>query len=127
MRRWSIFVLIGPLVGFLVLVALGGGFQSHAVEAFLLMLPFAMVAGVVPAIITASFDYLFEKWGLQQLHRLIGVAIVGYGAAYLLTFANLAEATPLVFFEFRWGLVGAVPAVICSWLSGSSVSLRPSE
>jgi hypothetical protein len=126
-RRWSIFIVIGPLVGFLVLVALGGGFQSHAVEAFVLVLPFAMVAGFAPAIVTASFDYLFEKWGLQQLHRLIGVALVGYGAVYLLTVANLAEATPLVPLEFRWGLVGAVPAVICSWLSRPSMSLRLSE
>jgi hypothetical protein len=30
---------------------------------------------------------------------------------------NLFETTPLISFQYRWGLIGAVPAVICSWLS----------
>ena len=43
MRRWAIFGLIGPFVGFLVFVGLGGGFKSNAVQSFLIVLPFAMV------------------------------------------------------------------------------------
>jgi hypothetical protein len=44
-----------------VFVALAGGFQSHAVQSFLIVLPFAMVAGFVPAIVTAAFDGAFER------------------------------------------------------------------
>jgi hypothetical protein len=116
-RRWAIFGRIGPFVGFLVIVGLAGGFKSHAIEAFLIVLPFAMAAGLVPAIVTATFDRLFEKWGVQQLDRLFRIALVGYGAAYLLMLENLFETTSLISFEFRWGLIGAVPAVICSWLN----------
>jgi hypothetical protein len=125
-RRWAIFGLIGPFVGFLVFVGLGGGFRSHAVQSFLIVLPFAMVAGFVPAMVTATFDRLFERWGVQQLDGLVRIALVGYGAAYLLMLENLFETTPLISFEYRWGVIGAVPAVICSWLNKPSVySSRP--
>ena len=120
MRRFAIFGLIGPCVGFLVFVGLGGGFQSHAVESFLIVLPFGIVAGFVPAMVTATFDRLFETWGLQQLDRFIRIAAVGYGAAYLLMLENLFETTPLISFQYRWGLIGAVPGVLCSWLSKPS-------
>jgi hypothetical protein len=121
-RRWAIFGLIGPFVGFLVFIGLGGGFQSHAVESFLIVLPFAMVAGFVPAMVTATFDRLFERLGVQQLDRLFRIALVGYGAAYLLMLENLFETTPLVTFQYRWGLIGVVPAVVCSWLNRPSMN-----
>jgi len=120
-RRWAIFGLIGPFVGFLVFVGLAGGFQSHAAQSFLIVLPFAMAAGFVPAMVTATFDRLFERLGVQQLDRLFRIALVGYGAAYLLMLENLFETTPLISFQYRWGLIGAVPAVICSWLNQPSM------
>ena len=123
MRRWAIFALIGPFVGFLVFVGMAGGFRSHAVEAFLIVLPFAMVAGFVPAMVTANFDRLFEKWGVHPLDRFARMAVVGYVCAYLLMLENLFETTPLISFEYRWGLIGAIPAVFCSSLT----SLRPSS
>jgi hypothetical protein len=79
-----------------------------------------MVAGFVPAMVTATFDRLFERWGVQQLDRLIRIALVGYAAAYLLMLENLFETAPLISFQYRWGLIGAVPAVICSWLNRPS-------
>jgi drug/metabolite transporter (DMT)-like permease len=120
-RRWTIFGLIGPFVGFLVFVGSGGGFRSHAVQSFLVVLPFAMVAGFVPAMVTATFDRLFERRGVRQVDRLFRIALVGYGAAYLLMLENLFETTPLISFQYRWGLIGAVPAVICSWLNKPSM------
>ncbi|WP_194471518.1 hypothetical protein [Bradyrhizobium sp. CCBAU 51753] len=117
MRRFAIFGLIGPFVGFLVFIALGGGFASHAVEAFLILLPFAMIAGLVPAILTALFDSAFEKWPLRRSGRFMGVAAIGYATAYLLMLENLVETTVSIPFEYRWGLIGAIPAVFCSWLN----------
>jgi hypothetical protein len=119
-RRWAIFVLVGPFVGLSVFVGLAGGFQSHTVESFFILLPFAMVAGFVPAIVAAIFDRFFEGRDVGRLGRLIRMAVVGYGAAYLLILENLLETTPLISFEYRWGLIGAVPAVVCSWLNSSS-------
>lgn len=117
MKRWAIFGLIGPFIGFLVFISLGGGFRSHAVESFLIVLPFAMVAGLAPAMVAAVFDRVFEKWGVGKLDQLIRMAAVGYGAAYFLMLENLFEATPLISFEYRWELIGAIPAVLCSWLN----------
>jgi hypothetical protein len=124
-RRWAIFGLIGPLVGFLVFIGLAGGFQSRAVESFLFLLPYAMVAGFGPAMVAGIFDCIFEKWGLHPLDRLIRIAVVGYASAYLLMLENLFETTPLMSFEYRWGLIGAIPAVLCCWLNKpSAFSLR---
>jgi hypothetical protein len=117
MMRLPIFGIVGPLVGFLVVIGLGGGFRSHAIQAFFVVLPFAMIAGFVPAVLTGLFDRAFEKWGVRPLDRYIGIAAVGYGAAYILALENLFETTPLIPIEFRWGLVGAIPAVLCSWLN----------
>jgi hypothetical protein len=120
-RRWAIFGLIGPFVGFLVFIGIAGGFRSHAVEAFLIVLPFAMVAGFVPAMVTATFDRVFEKWGVHPLDRLIRIAVAGYAGAYLLMLENFFETTPLISFDYRWGLIGAIPAVLCSWLNRPSL------
>jgi hypothetical protein len=100
-----------------VFLVLGGGFKSHAVEAFLILLPAAMVAGFVPALVVAAFDNFFEKRSVRPLDRFIWIAVIGYGATYLLTLENLFETTPLIPFQYSWGLIGAVPAVFCSWLS----------
>lgn len=125
MRRWAIFGLIGPFVGLLVFISLGGGFQSHAVESFLIVLPFAMVTGFAPAMLAAMFDWVFERWGVRQFDRFIRMAVVGYGAAYLPMLENLFETTPLISFEYRWGLIGAIPAVLCSWLYKPSAYSPP--
>lgn len=82
MKRFVIFGLIGPLVGFLVLIALGGGFRSNFWEAFFIALPFAMVAGLAPALVTAAFDHVFQMRGISPWDRYILTGIVGYGAAY---------------------------------------------
>jgi hypothetical protein len=126
-RRWAIFGLIGPFVGLLVFIGIAGGFRSHAVEAFLIVLPFAMVAGFVPAMVTATFDRIFEKWGVHPLDRFIRMAVVGYGCAYLLMLENLFETTPLISFDFRWGLIGAIPAALCSWLNKPSALSSQSD
>jgi hypothetical protein len=99
MRRYAIFGLIGPLVGFFVLIALGGGFKSHSVEAFLIVLPFAMIARFVPAIVTAAFDHVFERRVVRHRERYILIAFVGYGTAYLLMLENLFEPAPLISFQ----------------------------
>jgi hypothetical protein len=126
-RRWAIFGLIGPFVGFLVFIGIAGGFRSHAIEAFLIVLPFAMVAGFVPAMVTATFDRVFEKWGVHPLDRFIRMAVVGYGCAYLLMLENLFETMPLISFDYRWGLIGAIPAVLCSWLNEPSARSPQSD
>lgn len=115
--RWAIFGLGGPFVGFLVFIGLAGGFHSRAIESFMIVLPFAMIAGFVPALVTGLFDRGFERRGARGLDRLVKIAVVGYGATYLLLLENAFETTPLITFEYRWGLIGLIPAVLCSWIN----------
>ena len=43
--------------------------------------------------------------------------IVGYASAYLFMFENYFEVEPLFPFRYDWGLIGAIPAVICSFVT----------
>jgi hypothetical protein len=122
MIRFLFFGALGPFLGFLVFIAIGGGFKSHAAESFTILLPFAFLAGVLPALATAVVDRMIAAWGVRSGKRYFLTGLVGYAAAYLLMLENLLEVSPLVSFQFDWGLIGAVPAVICSWVTDKTES-----
>ena len=117
MIRYPLFAFLGPFVGYLVFIVLGGGFRSHATESFMIVLPFALMAGLLPALATAALDRWIEMWGGKSLQRYLLTGLVGYAAAYLLMLENLLEASPLMQFRYDWGLIGAIPAVVCSWIT----------
>jgi len=83
----------------------------------MIVLPFALMAGLLPALATAALDRLIEMWGAKSLQRYLLTGLVGYAAAYLLMLENLLEASPLMQFRYDWGLIGAIPAVVCSWIT----------
>lgn len=125
--RVGIFIFLGPVLGLLVLIALGGGFRSHAGTAFAVVLPFAILAGFLPALIVAGFDRFLERSGVRSIQRYLGAALCGYVAAYLLMFANLFESSPLVPYELKWGLIGMIPAIICSWVADMLSGFLPED
>ena len=125
MWRYEIFGIVGPLTGFLAFMELGGGFGHQSVESFFILLLIAMIAGLVPAVVTAAFDGFFERLGGRKHERYILIALVGYAASYLLALENLFEPTPMVPSNYSWGLIGAIPAVLCSWLNVVSADLSP--
>ncbi|WP_152033224.1 hypothetical protein [Bradyrhizobium sp. DOA9] len=119
MIRFGVFGVLGPLAGYFVFLGLGGGFSgpSSAGVAFIMLLPVAWIAGVVPALLTASFDQSLARLGATPAQRYLLTALVGYAAAYLLMLANFLEAEPLFPFQSSWGLVGAIPAAVCSFVT----------
>ena len=119
MIRSVVFGALGPIAGYVIFLGLGGGFKGSgsAGFAFAMLLPIAWVAGVVPALATSTFDLLFERLGARSAQRYLLTAMVGYASAYLLMFANLLEAEPLFPFGYAWGLVGAIPAALCSFVT----------
>jgi hypothetical protein len=55
------------------------------------------------------------SYGVCFWHLLTG--IIGYASAYLFMVDNYFEIEPLFPFRYDWGLVGAIPAVICSFVT----------
>jgi hypothetical protein len=117
MVRFGIFAGFGPFIGLLTLIVLGGGFVSHALESFVILVPFALIAGLAPALVTAAVDKMIETWGAKSVRRYLLTAIAGYAATYLLMLENFFEIEPMVPFRYDWGLIGAIPAMICSWIT----------
>ena len=118
MIRFPVFTVLGPLAGYFVFIGLAGGFKGDgAGVAFGMLLPVAWIAGLVPALITAALDQLFERHGARSVQRQLLTGIVGYASAYLFMFENYFEVEPLFPFRYDWGLIGAIPAVICSFVT----------
>ena len=118
MIRFPVFMVLGPLGGYFVFDSLAGGFKGHdAGVVFGMLLPVAWIAGLVPASITAALDKFFERLGARSVQRYLLTGIAGYASAYLFMFENYFEIEPLLPFRYDWGLVGAIPAVICSFVT----------
>jgi hypothetical protein len=127
MKRALIFLLGGPPIGaavcwFVLLPALSwfagdAPFNGSMFVAYVLMLSAAYMLGVIPAGLTCL---LSAKLARHQ---------VGYQWAWCALFGLVVGFIPLAtaFFNgfihgpflLAFGLVGAIPAAICSWLSGN--------
>jgi hypothetical protein len=118
MIRFPVFTVLGPLTGYFVFIGLGGGIKGDSAGIiFGMLLPVACIAGLVPASITAALDQLFERLGARSVQRHLLTGISGYVSAYLFMLENYFEIEPLFPFRYDWGLVGAIPAVICSFVT----------
>jgi hypothetical protein len=118
MIRFPVFTILGPLTGYFVFIGLGGGIKGNdAAIIFGMLLPVAWIAGLVPASMTAALDKLFEWLGARSVLRCLLTGMAGYACAYLFMLENYFEIEPLFPFQYGWGLVGAVPGVICSFVT----------
>jgi hypothetical protein len=117
MKRFLIFILLGPLLGYLVFVLrnasagkMVGGFMG-----FVFGVPIAYLFGLPIVLIMWVEDwFLFDKIGLGI--KLATSACVGYLAsiAMLLLTSALHLHLPEI---LTFGIVGAIPAAVCSWLA----------
>ncbi len=110
MKRFLIFTLVFPLIALAVFTA-PDGFKN-----FVNWLGYAYLAAIILAWLSAAADWALSA--KPTFHRIAGTAIVG-------GFITSATARFLWggFYEF-WpavmaGLVGAIPAAACSWLSAA--------
>jgi hypothetical protein len=115
MKRFAIFMLIGPAVGFPVVLLrqlLTGRFAGW--EAVAYQLPFAYLFAVPPSLVMLLVDWLlFER--LRPWQRIVTLALVGYGTSIVM----LLIWSPYQIQLFRlltFGIAGAAQAAICSWL-----------
>jgi hypothetical protein len=119
MKRIAIFALLGPLLGFIWgfwifwqifswVLGDGSTFDWHQV----ILIPLAYAVGIVPCLVTGLFDHFLgsTRW------RVLWTALFGYAAALLplvVSIQYIHGPAVLIF-----GIVGVVPAAVCSWLSG---------
>ncbi|MDB5616980.1 hypothetical protein [Tardiphaga sp.] len=120
MRRFLVFLLLGPLIGFAVFAVrdvLGGKIFGGPIG-LLVGLPFAYVFGLPIVLVMWFEDWLLEGWmGLWP--KLLTSAVTGYVAVIaLLVIATTRQLSLRETLTF--GIVGAIPAVICSWLARST-------
>ncbi len=118
MKRFLLFLLLGPAVGFAVFeireVLSGriiGGFIG-----FLMGLPIAYWFGLLPSLIMWGEDWFLEdKIGLWP--KVLTSAVTGYivSIAMLLIWTSVPIPLPQI---LTFGIVGASQGLVCSWLSG---------
>jgi len=118
MKRFAIFVLLGPLIGFIVFVLrdIAGGKIFGGFLGLLFGLPFAYLFGVLPALIM----WLEDWWLCTRIPlpaKIATSAITGYVAVIALLWLNTAPGQVHTPQFLTFGLVGAIPAAICSALS----------
>jgi hypothetical protein len=119
MKRFLIFVLLFPGIATAVLFALisiGVGALPDNPEA-IFVVGWGYIVGLIPALVCALVDLLLGK---TRIPPVVGTTLVGYGIALL---------AGLVIFDFglfgrilAFGLIGGIPAAVCSWLSGGDAS-----
>ena len=116
MKRFVVFMLVGPAVGYVVFLLLqllsgkGGGWET-----FILGLPFAYLFAILPSLVMWSWDsLLFNRTRIWP--RIATSAIAGYAASIAMLMIWAAVQVPLRQ-ALTFGIAGAVQAAVCSWLA----------
>jgi hypothetical protein len=121
MRRVSFFILLGPFLSWLIFIAmlspklLTGPRFDGGLQFFLIALLVCYAPGVLLFLVIAGIDHLLSRYHW----RILVCAVVGFGAAYTLFYIG-AQGGPEKDFQQYWfflGLMGGIPAAVCSWLS----------
>jgi hypothetical protein len=124
MKRFLIFLLLSPLLGFTVFIIrdIAGGMIFGGPMGFLFGLPFANLFGLPVVLIMWAEDWwLADKINLPV--KVVTSACVGYVA--VIAILLMAATRHLSLHEcLTFGIVGAIPAAICSWLAGFNQQKR---
>lgn len=123
MKRLLIFALLGPPLGvatglWIILPvfswALGeaSSFDHHQV----VLLPLGYLVGAVPALLAGLIDGFLATRNSRW--RVLWMALAGFVLSFLPLASSFAAGLIHGPFILVFGFVGALPAAVCSWLSG---------
>jgi hypothetical protein len=118
MKRFLLFLLLGPAIGFAVfeIREVLSGRMIGGVLGFVMGLPIAYWFGLVPSLVMWGEDWFLEdKMGLWP--KVLTSAVTGYAVtiAMLLIWTSVTIPVSQI---LTFGIVGAVQGAVCSWLSG---------
>jgi hypothetical protein len=127
MKRYLIFAALGPLLGgFLLLLTstMMSGYLSHPPSAseigkllavFVKTLQYSYLFGILPTLMIAAVDdILFHVKRIGPMARMLILGALAFIAAGLFYGSRGPDSGVAQF--ILYGLVGLVPATICSWL-----------
>jgi hypothetical protein len=86
----------------------------------LVLLPLAYEIGLVPAVLVAAFDGRLARRGVR--YRVGWSTLFGFAVSFLPLLGALSMGFLHGPFVAIFGLLGAAPAAVCSWLSGKGAS-----
>jgi hypothetical protein len=123
-KRLLIFVLLGPLILFLVAFApfapkIGAPYYGEAVVLGLLIV---YACGFLPAIALAFLD-MWLSTKLRDWTRVVAMAVFGA------SLSSVALPSAFTVFRYTWSstefaLMGGLAAAICAWLAGRVRNVR---
>jgi len=131
MKRYLIFGALGPLIGgFLLLFVTTymSGYWTHTglgeVEklfvVFAKTLQYSYLFGLLPTLMMAAVDdILWHVKRIRPVLRMLIVGVLAFFAAELLYGSRGPDSGAVQF--ILYGLVGFIPAVICSWLAHEAI------
>src|SRR3954447_20839415 len=127
MMRYVIFALVGPFVGgfllLLVTTTLSGYWtQTDLAEVAKLFVVFvkslqsSYLFGILPVLIFAAIDDIASHIrGIGATARMLTIGIISFFAAGFLYGGKGADSGVAQF--VMYGMVGLIPAILCSWLA----------
>jgi uncharacterized membrane protein YeaQ/YmgE (transglycosylase-associated protein family) len=131
MKRYLIFAALGPLLGgFFLLVAttvMSGYWDQRSwteitklFVVFLKTLQYSYLFGILPLLMIAAIDdIVFHVKRVVPVLRMVIVGLIAFFAAEFIYGSRGSDSGALQF--ILYGLVGFVPAVVCSWLAHEAI------
>jgi uncharacterized membrane protein YeaQ/YmgE (transglycosylase-associated protein family) len=131
MKRYLIFGALGPLIGGFILLFVTtymSGYWTHTglgeVEklfvVFAKTLQYSYLFGLLPTLMMAAVDdILWHVKRIRPVLRMLIVGVLAFFAAELLYGSRGPDSGAVQF--ILYGLVGFIPAVICSWLAHEAI------
>jgi uncharacterized membrane protein YeaQ/YmgE (transglycosylase-associated protein family) len=131
MKRYLIFAALGPFLGgFFLLVAttvMSGYWDQRSwteitklFVVFLKTLQYSYLFGILPLLMIAAIDdIVFHVKRVVPVLRMVIVGLIAFFAAEFIYGSRGSDSGVLQF--ILYGLVGFVPAVVCSWLAHEAI------
>jgi hypothetical protein len=131
MKRYLIFAALGPLLGgFLLLIATTymSGYWTHTdlsevkklFVVFAKTLQYSYLFGLLPMLMVAAVDDIaFHIKRIRPVLRMLIVGAISFVAAEFLYGSRGPDSGVVQF--ILYGLVGFIPAAVCSWLAHEAI------
>jgi hypothetical protein len=131
MKRYLIFAALAPLLGGFVLLLVTtytSGYWTHTDLAevrklfvvFAKTLQYSYLFGILPTLMMAAVDdILFHVERIRPVVRMLIVGVLSFLGAELLYGSRGPDSGAIQF--ILYGLVGFIPAVVCSWLAHEAI------